>query len=234
MIDERALDARIEELENRVGAYEDRHEIEMVMGHYILRDNPRNMKKNLEFFALDKEDVSVEWGDMGRFTGAKKVREFLEKQADMLVYEGQYRTRWLTTPMIEVAKDRQTAKAVWMAPGAEAGVEADGTAHQLWNFVRFAVDFIKMDGHWKFWHFRMFQDVRCDFEKGWVRDNYKWIFHGKQIGADSAEPTYVNPYNRAAVQEAIPACPCPYESWTDESWVFGSESLFGKRKNRNV
>ena len=49
MLDEKMLDAQIEELERRIGVYEDRHEIEMVMGHYVLRDNPRNMKKIWSF-----------------------------------------------------------------------------------------------------------------------------------------------------------------------------------------
>ena len=232
-MDEKALDALIEELEARVGSYEDRHEIEMVMGHYALRDNPRNMMKNLQFFALEEPDVSVEWGDQGRFVGAEKVKAFFEREARRLVYEGEYRVRWLTTPMIQIALDRRTAKCVWVAPGAEAMVDPDGTPHQLWNFVRFAVDFIRVDGHWKIWHMRMFQDVRCDFEKGWAKDNYKWVYRGKHPESEPCAPTYVNPVNPSFVQEAIPACPCPYESWTDESWIFGREPLYGKKKNPN-
>lgn len=214
------LDTEIAELELRIKRYEDRHAIEMLFGHYIIRDNPRNLKKNISLFAMEQPDVSVEYADMGIFRGAKNVEMFIRKQSSLPVYEGIYRIRWLATPMIEIAKDGKTARGAWIAPGAEAFVEANGSGkgHALWNFVRFAVDFIKEEQGWKIWHLRMFQEVRCDFDKGWGKDFCQYVYFGKQENCESGDSTYDNPYSPTFIQEVIPKCPKPYETWNDEMW----------------
>lgn len=230
-MDEKELDVIIGELENRVGRYEDRLAIEKIMGRYVLYDNPKNMHRAMALFASQQADVSIEWADKGCFVGRKKVEKFLDDQSRFTVYEGRYRVRWLTNPMIQIAADRKTARAAWCAPGAEAMVESSGTPRQLWNFVRFAVDFIREGEEWRIWHLRMFQDVRCEYEDGWAKDYYRYVYSGRQPGSEAVESTYVNAVNPTYVQEAIPACPCPYETWDGDGWVFGQEPLFGKRKN---
>jgi hypothetical protein len=65
----------------------------------------------------------------------------------------------LSTPIIEIAGDDQTAKGVWYTPGAIGMVDEKGknlTGSWLWE--RYAVDFIKENGQWKFWHILVLTD----------------------------------------------------------------------------
>lgn len=223
---EQMIEEKIRKIDNSVSRYEDRHEIEMVMAHYVMRDNPRNMVRNLEFFASSMPDVSIEWGDMGKFVGMEKVEQFLKRQADLKFFQGTYRMHWLATPVIEVAADRKTARAAWICPGAESIVDERAGAHALWNFVRFANDFIREDGRWKIWHLRMFVDVRCDYDKGWCEDYVKYVFLGKQPGSTEEEPTWHNPCTPSFIQEDMPSCPQPYRTWDGEDWLFANQPQY--------
>lgn len=75
----------------------------------------------------------------------------------------------LTTPIIEVAEDGQTAKGMWYTPAASNSFNEREKKWQAgWMYEKYAVDFIKEDGKWKIWHFNVFCDFGCTFEKSWV------------------------------------------------------------------
>ncbi len=58
----------------------------------------------------------------------------------------------LTTPLIEVADDRNTAKAMWYSPGHINRLGPDGKPVSMWAYQRYGVDFIREEGEWKIWH----------------------------------------------------------------------------------
>ncbi|HTP38151.1 MAG TPA: nuclear transport factor 2 family protein [Steroidobacteraceae bacterium] len=64
----------------------------------------------------------------------------------------------LSTPVIEIAGDRQTAKGVWYTPGAIGMVDAKGKLTGDWLWERYAVDFIRENGAWRFWHILVLTD----------------------------------------------------------------------------
>lgn len=93
----------------------------------------------------------------------------------------------LSTPVIEVAGDGQTAKGMWIMTGLESGltkpehaanmpgwvhmpeVIVDGKRVWMHNiYVKYAIDFIKQDGVWKIYHFRCFEVVREPYGMGWI------------------------------------------------------------------
>ena len=51
----------------------------------------------------------------------------------------------MCTPIIEVAKDGQTARGLWLFFGYYGG---------SWGAGQFAMDFIKEDGEWKIWKYK--------------------------------------------------------------------------------
>jgi hypothetical protein len=73
----------------------------------------------------------------------------------------------LTTPVIEVAEDRKTAKAVWLSPGY-ISAPAGGKLQAFWHWDRYAIDFAREDGRWKIWHFWVGKDFSTPYEKSWV------------------------------------------------------------------
>jgi hypothetical protein len=91
-----------------------------------------------------------------------------------------------TTPVIEVARDGQTAKGTWIMAGIESGLTdaeqakkqpehlfspqiIDGKrvwAHWIW--CKYALDFLYQDGQWKILTFRCYEIARAPFEENWI------------------------------------------------------------------
>ena len=77
----------------------------------------------------------------------------------------------LTTPVIEVAEDRETAKAVWISPGYVTA-PSRGRLQAFWHWDRYAIDFVREDGLWKIWHFWVGKDFSTPYETSWVDDAF--------------------------------------------------------------
>ena len=56
----------------------------------------------------------------------------------------------LTTPILEVAQDRQSAKGMWYTPGVILTTADGKTPYGMWIWERYGVDFIRKDGRWVF------------------------------------------------------------------------------------
>ena len=72
------------------------------------------------------------------------------------------------TPIIEVAKDLKTARALWLSPGLLNRRDDSGKLYARRGWAKYAADFIKEDGEWKFWHLHVDPTFRTPFDKGWV------------------------------------------------------------------
>jgi hypothetical protein len=70
----------------------------------------------------------------------------------------------LMSPLIEVARNGETAKGMWYCPGVTTQSEIDGKMHLSWHYIRYGVDFIKEDADWKLWH--VFVGSEFQFEMG--------------------------------------------------------------------
>jgi hypothetical protein len=125
----------------------------------------------------------------------------------------------LTTPVIEVAEDRQTAKAVWISPGY-ISAPAGGKLSAMWHWDRYAIDFAHEDTGWKIWHLWVGKDFSTPYEHSWVDD----FFAGPNIDLrtipDFPEPNApsvlsyegYNPYTRA---QLVPQPPVPYRTFSE-------------------
>ena len=67
----------------------------------------------------------------------------------------------LTTGLVELAEDGETAKGLWYSIGNEAMAQADGTARVQWMLGKVAADFIREEDGWKIWHLVISTDVDC-------------------------------------------------------------------------
>lgn len=66
----------------------------------------------------------------------------------------------LTTPIIEVAGDGETAKGVWYTPGVILTTNDGKTPMGFWIWERYGADFIREGGRWRLWHVQ----VNTDFQ----------------------------------------------------------------------
>ena len=105
----------------------------------------------------------------------------------------------LTTPVIEIAGDGETARAVWISPGLEGTEPA---------WMKFGCDFKKQEGEWKIWHLHVYGLMTGSEARDTFTPN---IEPGN--GADKA-PTSNWEYSKQALFIPYePEPPQPYDTW---------------------
>ena len=205
----------------RLEAYQ---EIQNQMGRMIAAFNFREAEKVLSYFALECPDVSLEVADEGVFEGAEAVETIIRETIGQAPKPGEMTDIQLTTPIIEVAGDGNSARALWWCPGAASLVEGGQDPRAIWLWGDIAVDFMKtQDGTWKIRHLHYFRVIKCAYEKGWTEDTSMINRPNTAMHPMSKPSTYHNPYSPLAVRYGIPAAPYPYDTDRGENWMLRSD-----------
>ena len=191
-----ALEARLAALESRVAQAEseargarDRGAVENLFSHYMYLHNTFQDEKIKALWAKrGTPGMSAQYSNLGVYTNYDSIMAYHSGRPTPV---GKLIFHYLTTPLIEVAEDGQTAKGRWIAAGVESGLmspevaarapaflfekhEAEGNevhgkkvwAH--WVQMQYGVDFIRQDGAWRILHFRCFEVSRARFDKNWI------------------------------------------------------------------
>ena len=216
---------RKERLLQNIRKLEAYHEIENLMGRACAALNFQRTKEVLSYFALDREDVSLEYADEGVFEGEEAVRAAFEDLIMKPDTKGYMLDMQLTTPMIEVADDVKTAKALWWCPGISSLPREGEDPEAVWCWGMVGADLISEENEWKIWHLHYFRFIRCDYEKGWVKDISMINRLNTPMHPLSKSSTYHNPYSPLSVREGIPACPRPYDTYenSDKGWMLNKD-----------
>ncbi len=185
------------------------------MGRTMAAFNFRQPEKILARFALEREDVSVEYCDEGRFTGPVLVRQIIQKVVGGEPLPGEMLDLQLTTPMIEVADDLQSAKCLWWVCGIGAIARQEAAPQPIWAWGQLAVDFLREGEEWKIWHLHYFRYIKCDYHKGWVDDTSMRNRLNTPLYPGAEACSYHNPYGPQAIREGLPCPPKPYASYTE-------------------
>jgi hypothetical protein len=135
--------------------------------------------------------------------------------------KGAFPMHCMTTPVIEVAKDGQTARGLWLMIGAESGrMPGDTETKANWAAGQFAMDFIKENGEWKIWKYNTTGLIYSPFEKGWHVENAEVLKKMQSM----ERPEEYKPDRPASYPwmwdpnehfQNIPPVPLPYETWDD-------------------
>jgi len=191
-----ALEGRIAELESRLADADrvaerarDRGDIENVFAHYMYLHNAFQDEKIKALWAKrGTPGVSSQYSNVGVYTDYDKIMAYHSGRPTPV---GKLVFHYITTPMIEVAGDGQTAKGVWIAAGVESGLMSQAQAAQApeflfeksertgnevhgkrvwahWVQMKYPIDFIRQDGQWKIWHFRCLEISRARFDQNWI------------------------------------------------------------------
>lgn len=143
-----------------------------------------------ELFALDLPDVS--WGNGAEWWVGKDllveyyVTYFDEfRMRDLQAFAAKHPEVEITpdnlgagssmfhtnsTPLIEVAGDGGTAKGIWYSIG-QVTQTPGGTQTPTYMWERYGVDFVKVDGEWKIWHFLVLTDWAAAPGQSWAADD---------------------------------------------------------------
>ena len=195
-------------------------QIQNEMGRAVSAVNCRQSDRLLGFFALDQQDVSLEYADEGVFNGPEAVKTIITEVVGAEPKPGEMLDMQLTTPMIEIADDLKSAKCVWWMPGAGSLVQEEGDPMAIWAWGEVAVDFIRTGDDWKIWHLHYFRYMKCDYKKGWVDDTSMINRLNTPLHPMSDATTYHNPYSPTNIRKGIPCAPKPYATYTeaDRGW----------------
>lgn len=146
----------------------------------------------------------------------------------------------VVSPIIEVAKDAQTAKAQFSSIGCETAFGPNNTLMSLWSWDKYHVDFVKEDGEWKIYNLDFHTTFLTPYEgKGWTEepdyDMSKYLppntFDFSKRKEDGFTAT---PYKALSltssdcdIHNLVPAPPLPYETWDvlKDPWVVEKTSV---------
>lgn len=164
-------------LERRIQKLEDENEIRKLMAKYVYYGYGRVWERVPEMFA-NRDDVWIDCETLGTFDGKKGLESFFVEWHHALECDGlgTVALHLLTTDVVEVAGDGKTARGIWFSPGMETRHLNDtskATHGAYWIWGMYAIDFIKEDGVWKFWHFRIPHLFMCDYYNSWVDFKYQ-------------------------------------------------------------
>lgn len=232
----------IKELKHEIERLHAVNEIQNVMGkhEYYHAVGPYDQEWE-ELWSHKAPDVAFEHM-FGRIEGQEKLKKFLiegypksvaghyEEMIKMYpeiknldkeenYYIGSTVMHTLTTPVIEVAGDGQTAMGVWVSPG-HLTIAQEGKLRAFWFWEKYAVDFLKEDGKWRLWHIRVYTDFMSPYEKSWADHAIEQMEKPPQESAGLiVEPKpRANPYKSygpLTVPRLDPVPPKPYETYDE-------------------
>lgn len=242
------LEEHISKLEQTNDAYKkqiDRleavHEIQNLMGRYVWMHEVQKDPEFIDTMFANNPDVSWEVAHMGLYRGREAVREILNQHGPKgeTIAPGTLFVHTLTTPVIEIAEDGQTAKGVWKSPGAETITDSQtGKLTGMWAWTKYACDFIREDGKWKILHYHVYRIFMTPADMNYT-DEYESRFMssassiapaGGRAGQEPSlkEPTtYDNPFTTTYVPELVPAPPEPYRTFS-ETFTYGKPAADDK------
>lgn len=216
--------------------------VQNLMGKFVTAMQLKMDADIFEMFWSGREDVSLGFNG-GFYAGPEAVKGYFayrvektraetdviksifpEKTKDLpedkLYGIGQMTISPLTTPLVELAGDGETAKGIWHNLGLENGVTPQG-ALSRWNIGCIAGDFIKENGAWKLWHVLSVTDVDVPMGEDWVNPAKHEVQPEFAALARVKAPKFtVERENHALYSPARPftpppALPEPYETFAD-------------------
>jgi len=236
---EKKLEAKITEYDMEIERLKAIQKIKNCMGRYeVVHITPEEIWKTPEVFALWRPDCTVEVSLQGLIRGPGDIKEYWTAMKAYSI-KGTAFYHSLATPIVEVAGNCKTAKATWMTPGFECGIELqkDRPAFDCWCYGKYALDFIKNPetGEWKIWHMHYYRLSRNAYDKSFTE--FAQFEHDNpppqrpQEGDYTAYPTvFHRPLSVTEDTHPFPVDPKPYFDYDGNfnDWQYGDEAMHKK------
>ena len=210
-------------IDDRIARLEAVHEIQNLMGRYSFWHTANMHRECLSLFAMKTPDVRAEmmWGVYEGPESLERLYPGFHVWVDGDA-KGVMHMHTLTTPVIEVAADGQTARGVWISPGHETmsfstGEDRDPEAH--WGWCKYGCDFIREDGEWKIWHLHVFGIFLAPYDRSWVEQPEDMVDAPPMLDEHKPDrpPTTHWQYRPDRVYVNEPAPPSPYTTFDQET-----------------
>jgi len=183
--DAAALEAKIDALQQELARVEAYGEIQNVFSRYQYLHTAFRDDEIINSLWVKKgtPGISAQYTNSGVYNTWDSVMEYHRNRPSPT---GKLLTHLITTPLIEVAADGKTAKAVFIVTGVESGLSdpeaaekappamfepGDVNGKKVWAHniqARYHIDFLNQDGEWRIWHFRCVELSRSPFSQNWI------------------------------------------------------------------
>lgn len=200
-------------IEQRLERLEAYREIANLQGRYNHLILGHHYDEILKMFS-QRADITAEMDISGVAKGQQDVKKlFLDVLGGLYNYTGNLALHQLTSPVIEVAQDGQTARGMWFSLGTNTHKHSDGSLVPIWQMGTYVHEFILEDGQWKYLHFFWAAIVRTPFDQGWVKQPMIGNIHGDDVYTEQQrdpDSLYEAPYSPARDYDGRPLPPRPY------------------------
>lgn len=176
-------------LEALVSRWEDRRELQNLMGRYTYALLLKQEKDIYATYWCREAEPCLAFNG-GAYIGRAAVegyyeachrknllrtelimQDFAEKSAGMSAEKlygcGVLDHKPLGNQIIEIAGDGQTAKCFWYAVGKEDEYGVSGPL-SYWTFGMFGVDFVRENDEWRIWHLTYVEDIHTPSGESWA------------------------------------------------------------------
>lgn len=205
-------------LEARVFKLKSNADLQRMIAAYSNYLSGARFSEILQLFANEQDDVRVAtpWGIYEGYDSIGRLyyglyRHILCGDCANGVLPGVLDVHGVNTPVISIAGDGLTAKAMFCSPGLFT-VRKEGTPNNLqsyWCWQKIGCDFIYENDNWKIWHLHFFPLFTAEFERSWV-DAQENIYSAEIINRYAPDRPST---------DAVPIPPEPYQTFT-ETWSY--------------
>lgn len=221
------LEDKIRQLEEKIERQDAYHQIANLFARYEYKLHTGQFEDVEDMFALKSPDVRAEIGPWGAWIGEQGIRRcytglhrFLGEQGKKAGKDKGIMTVGVDcSPVIEVAKDGQTARGLWISPCMMTRYIGD-ELQSMWFWQKRAADFKKEDGEWKIWHYHIYGIFTCPYEKS-PSEAGKWdpMENVGNVVPDEYKsdrpPSYFWVYDPNEIVEIEPPPPEPYNTFSE-------------------
>ena len=219
--------------------WEDQREIKNLIGKYtitmLLEEKNTIFQK---FWSQEQEDVCLGLNH-GWYKGAVAIQGYYSALANRTGIEsqllqslfpqqlgelpdeklygvGHMANMPVSSPLISVAYDGETAQGMWTCVGCYTDFSTAGPfSHWVWGY--YAADFIREDGGWKIWHLRFITDIDTISGRDWTKE-YEAdpelpefaVLANVQVPAPNVPCQLQEPYHLKRLPMVFPTLPHPY------------------------
>lgn len=133
-------------------------QVRNLMGRYVYCGGSPDQSDVYDLFWVKSTKSPVMGQNHGFYSGEESIRKFYKAVQKANPGNTGVHERAISSYVIEIARDMQTAKGVWYAHGLETGKDVAGKDEGWWTFEKYAVDFALEDDNtagearWKIWH----------------------------------------------------------------------------------
>ena len=222
----------IEEQQRRIERMEAVNEIQNVLGRYVTYHSASRQQETVELFCRHTPGIRLIFNGHIYDGWEGVLRHFVYRMANAEEdLSGRLYWHDVVSPVIEVAKDAQSAKCIVSTHGAETGWNPDGSLKALWSWGKYRFDFLKEDGVWKIYRLEFHQCMNTPYEgKGWVEEPCYDLIGNAPAELRENEPENCKPHRISKVpylplstktpdcdlHNLFPAPPEPYDTYDFE------------------